>query len=83
MEQLKDLRGRIINIGDTVESSTGKKAILRFGAYMHFVKKYIGTNTYRHIGSPAYGYYFDGDEGFFLSEHLEKDIARVYSKAIE
>ena len=61
---LKDFDGKEIYEGDIVENKEGMKAKVCFGQYIH----YIGNEE-----SPAFGVYFDGDEGFFFSKHLLKN----------
>ena len=57
----RDLNDNIIYVGDTVKNHKGQKAKLRFGYYKHHIKN---------LSSPAFGFYFDGDDGFFFSEHV-------------
>lgn len=57
----KDLEGNPVKVGDTVVNSKGQKAKLRFGYYIHYIKN---------LSSPAFGFYFDGDKGFYFSDHL-------------
>ncbi|MCH7534185.1 MAG: hypothetical protein IH948_00265 [Bacteroidetes bacterium] len=58
---LRDETGKEIYEGDIVKNKEGKQAKVRLGKYTH----YIGG-----LSSPAYGIYFDGDPGFYFSEHL-------------
>ena len=59
---LYDANENGIRIGDIVENRDGSlRARVKFGQYTHHIGK---------LSSPAYGVYFDGDEGFYFSEHL-------------
>ena len=60
----KDLDDNPIYVGDIVKNNKGQKAKLKFGYYLHHIKN---------LSSPAYWFYFDGDEGFFFSEHISKN----------
>jgi hypothetical protein len=60
----KDLDGKKIYVGDTVFNSKGQKAKLKFGYYTHHIKN---------LSSPAFGFYFDGDNKFYFSEHILKN----------
>jgi len=57
----KDLSGNPIHIGNTVTNRKGQKAKLKFGYYKHYIKN---------LSSPAFGFYLDGDEGFYFSDHV-------------
>lgn len=57
----KDLNGNLIRVGDTVTNHKGQKAKLKFGYYKHYIKN---------LSSPAFGFYFDGDNGFHFSDHV-------------
>ena len=60
----KDLNGKSIRVGDTVVNDKGQKAKLKFGYYIHYIKN---------LSSPAFGFYFDGAEEFFFSEHIMRN----------
>ena len=57
----KDLNDNPVHVGDTVINNKGQKAKLRFGYYKHYIKN---------LSSPAFGFYFDGDDGFHFSAHV-------------
>jgi len=58
---LRDENNKEICEGDIVENKDGLKAKVCFNQFLY----HFGTET-----SPAFGVYFDGDEGFYFSEHL-------------
>lgn len=57
----KDLNNNFVHVGDIVVNNKGKKAKLKFGYHLHHIKN---------LSSPSYGFYFDGDERFYFSEHI-------------
>jgi len=61
LEELKDVNGEVMKVGGIY--TNGKlSAPLCFGKYKHHFPP--------HSSSWAFGYYFDGDEGFYLSDHI-------------